>query len=238
MKKILFSHTLKQLFLSQTAWWLAAAGLLILSTLTNKYIQDYLTVFNQGAGITHDIAAPIMKYTLLYFMVSIPLICLQILGADQQMGMMPFLHTFPISAQDWVVGKYVGALSYFILLQVLFAGMFIFLFKNNSLDMGFFWANQVALFLMNASLLSIGFLISSLFKHATLAIALQFIVGLALFSLPWFTPALAEVSFTQHLFGLLQGQLNTIDIGFFVLITAFALCCSVKLNRLETRSYA
>jgi ABC-2 type transport system permease protein len=241
MKKVLFFHTLKQLSLSQTAWWLAAIGLIILGTIDYKLIQDYLSVLSNGllangtnnAGLTDDIVRPLMGYTLIYFILAIPLVCLQILGFDKQIGMTQFLHTCPISPKNWILGKYLGTFSYLLMLQALFASMTLILLKGNQLDMGLFWSDQLALFLINMSLLALGFLISSLFSNPTLAVAVNLILNLVLLMLPWFSPAFAELSLSQHTFGLLHGQVNTEDLGFFILITFLALCFCIKLNQLE-----
>lgn len=241
MKKVLFSHTLKQLSLSQTAWWLAAIGLVVLGTIDYKLIQDYLSLAGNGlldgssgrAGITDDVVRPLMGYSLIYFILAIPLVCLQILGFDKQMGVIQFLHTCPILPKDWIMGKYLGAFSYLLALQALFASMILILLKGNHLDMGLFWSDQLALFLINMSLLALGFLISSIFVNPTLAAAINLILNLALLMLQWFSPALADFSVSQHTFGLLHGQFNTVDIGFFMLVTFLALRFCIKLNQLE-----
>lgn len=246
MKKVLFMHTLKQLSLSQTAWWLAAIGLIILGTVDYKLIQDYLSIISNGllesnpgnAGLTDDIVRPLMGYTLIYFMLAIPLVCLQIIGFDKQMGMTQFLHTCPIAPKNWVLGKYLGTFSYLLMLQGLFASMTLILLKGNQLDMGLFWSDQLALFLINMSLLALGFLISSLFSNPTLATAVNLILNLTLLMLPWFSPALADISLSQHTFGLLHGQVNSVDIGFFILITFLALRFAIKLNQLEKPDHA
>ncbi len=245
MKKVLFSHTLKQLSLSQTAWWLAAIGLVVLGTIDYKLIQDYLSLASNGllegdparAGITDDIIRPLMGYSLIYFVLAIPLVCLQILGFDKQMGVIQFLHTCPIAPKDWVMGKYLGAFGYLLALQALFASMILILLKGNHLDMGLFWSDQLALFLINMSLLALGFLISSIFTNPTLAAATNLILNLALLMLQWFSPALADFSLSQHTFGLLHGQLNTVDIGFFMLVTFLALRFCIKLNHLEKANH-
>lgn len=241
MKKVLFAHTLKQLSLSQTAWWLAAIGLIVLGTVDYKLIQDYLSLASNGllegntarVGITDDVVRPLMGYSLIYFVLAIPLVCLQIIGFDKQMGVVQFLQTCPIAPKEWVIGKYLGAFSYLLMLQALFASMILVLLKGNHLDMGLFWSDQLALFLINMSLLALGFLISSLFTNSTLATAVNLILNLALLMLQWFSPSLADFSLSQHTFGLLHGQLNTVDIGFFSIITYLALRFCIKLNQLE-----
>ena len=241
MKKTLFFHTLKQLSLSQTAWWLAAIGLVVLGTIDYQLIRDYLSLTSNGllennpnrVGITDDIVRPLMGYSVIYFVLAIPLICLQILGFDKQMGLAQFLHTCPIEPKDWIMGKYLGALSYLLMLQMLFASMILILLKGNHLDMGLFWSDQLALFLINMSLLALGFLINSTFANPTLATAVNLILNLALFMLPWFSPALADFSLSQHTFALLHGQFNTVDLGFFVLVTCLSLGFSIRLNQLE-----
>lgn len=245
MKKVLFSHTLKQLSLSQTAWWLAAIGLIVLGTIDYKLIQDYLSLTTNGllegnparVGITDDVIRPLMGYSLIYFVLAIPLICLQILGFDKQMGIIQFLHTCPIRPKDWVIGKYLGAFSYLLALQALFASMILILLKGNHLDMGLFWSDQLALFLLNMSLLALGFLISSIFSNPTLAAATNLILNLALLMLQWFSPVLADFSLSQHTFGLLHGQFNTVDMGFFMIITFLALRFCIKLNQLEKTNH-
>lgn len=241
MKKMLFAHTLKQLSLSQTAWWLAAIGLIVLGTVDYKLIQDYLSLASNGllegnvtrVGITDDVVRPLMGYNLIYFVLAIPLVSLQIMGFDKQMGMVQFLHTCPVATKDWVIGKYLGAFSYLLMLQTLFASMILILLKGNHLDMGLFWSDQLALFLINMSLLALGFLISSIFTNPTLAAAINLILNLALLMLQWFSPNLADFSLSQHTFGLLHGQFNTIDIGFFMIVTYLALRFCIKLNQLE-----
>ncbi len=246
MTLLLWSHTLKQLHLSQAAWWLAIIGLIVLGSIDYKLIQDYLSLLSNGLisghtthmGITDDIVRPLMGYSLIYFVLAIPLVCLQILGFDKQMGFTQFLQTCPIQPKDWIIGKYLGALTYLCLLQSLFAMMTLILLKGNHLDMGLFWSDQLALFLINMSLLALGFLIGSLFGNPTLAAAVNLISNLALFMLQWFSPALADFSLSQHTFGLLHGQCNTVDIGFFMLMTFLALHFSIKLNHLEKAPHA
>lgn len=240
MKKILFAHTLKQLHLSQIAWWLAAIGLVVLGTIDYKLIQDYLNIMSNGllagnpvkTGITDDIVRPLMGYSLIYFMLAIPLVCLQILGFDKQMGIVQFFHSCPILPKDWIIGKYLGAFTYLLMLQSLFSSMILILLKGNHLDMGLFWSDQLALFLMNMTLLALGFLISSVFSNPTLATAIHLIINLILLMVQWFSPSLADLSFSQHTFGLLHGQLNTVDLGFFIFITFLTLSFSIKLHQL------
>lgn len=178
----------------------------------------------------------------------IPVITMRLIAEERSSGTLEMLITLPV--QDWevVLGKYLGALG---LVGVLIASTLIypvFMFKApwslGALDWGPVLSGYVGLFLMSATGVAVGLLITTLTKSQVIAFFVTFVVMAALMfvgragdilNVPGVGTALNYLSFEYHNSMMARGLIDTRSVVYFLSLTLF--CLMVAFRSLESRKW-
>jgi ABC-2 type transport system permease protein len=157
--------------------------------------------------------------------------------------------TAPITDAEVVVGKFLGALSFYAMLLVPTV-VYVFVlwyYAEDPLDYGMIVAGYLGILLVGALYLSLGLLASSLTQNQILAAAVGFILCFIPVSFELLSgiqeiridPVLSDIvtylTLWPHYRGFGRGFVDTRDICYFVSLTAFSLYLTTKV--LESRRW-
>ncbi len=224
---IIASKEFRNYFVSPVAYALAAMIYLILGGIF--FINIYFGL--QTGQISADgrmVIGPLV--TILVF--ATPAVTMRLLADEQRMGTMELLLTAPVRDWELVLGKWLGAFEFLILiLAVTWVYPFILnRMTSPGIDQGTLVAAYLGLILMIAAMLAIGVLISALFRSSVAA----FFVTLAILLGLWILGGLSGgagaggqiagyLSFVDHFYNnFYRGILNLGDAAYYLSLTILA----------------
>ena len=239
-------NELYRLFLSPLAWVILALSQLILaySFLTDIdyfiQIQAKISAIPGAPGVTELIAMPLLSNTATLLLLLTPLITMRLIAEDRRNDSLPLLLSAPLSTQQIILGKYLGTIGFFTILLLLISLMPLSLALGSDLDFGLFAVGFLGLTLLVASFTAIGLFLSSLTKQPAIAAISTFSCLFLFWIIDWAgdTQIAAEssglfswLSMLRHYEPLLQGEVNSSDIAYFlIIITAFLALAIRKLD--------
>jgi len=240
-------NELYRLFLSPLAWVILALSQLILAYLFLTHIdyfiqiQPKISAIPGAPGVTELIAMPLLSNTATILLLLAPLITMRLIAEDRRNDSLPLLLSAPLSIHQIVLGKYLGTVSFFIILLLLISLMPLSLALGSDLDFGLLAAGLLGLCLLVASFTAIGLYLSSLTKQPAIAAISTFSCLFLLWIIDWAgsTQMASEssglfswLSSLRHFEPLLQGEVNTSDIAYYlIIITAFL---ALTIRRLDS----
>ena len=242
----LATRELRSLFVSPLSWVLMAAvqGILgwmfVIQLWGFERLAPNLTGVAGAPGLTAIVVAPVTKTAATILLMMAPLVTMRLFAEERRSGTLALLMSAPLSMTEIVLGKFVGALTFFVLVLVGIALMPLSLLAGGELDYGLAAAGFLGLFLLCMSFCSAGLYLSTLTESPPAAAAATLGLLLALWIADWAgagasTQGLGQVlsymSITTHLGSLFRGIFDTRDVLYYVLFSAVFLVLSVR--RLE-----
>jgi len=240
---ILAKNELYRLFLSPLAWIILALSQLILAYLFLTHI-DY---FNQiqakiatipGApGITELIAMPLLNNAATLLLLISPLLTMRLIAEERRNESLPLLLSAPLSSSEVVLGKFLGTFSFLLLLLLLISLMPLSLSIGSQLDFGLLASGLVGLALLLSSFTAIGLFLSSLTKQPTIAAMTTFSTLFLLWIIDWAgntqltsdsSSLFSWLSLLRHYETLLQGDVHSSDLAYYVIISVTFLVLTIR----------
>jgi ABC-2 type transport system permease protein len=222
---------LRSLFLSPLAWSILAVTLFILAYLFLTQIETYLSLqprlaaLEGAPGVADIVVAPLFADAAVVLLLITPLITMRTISEERRNRTLSLLFSAPVSMTEIVLGKYLGVLSFFLILLGLLALMPLSLLAGTELDMGKFAAGMLGLTLVVAAFSAIGLYMSSLTEQPTVAAVTTFGLLLLLWIVDWAgnsetagSSMLAQLSMLRHYEPLLKGLFNSTDVAYYLLI--------------------
>ena len=215
---VIISITKKELF-DYFNSSIAYIYVLIFLITSHIYFFKHLFIFNQASMISFFTFAPY------FFLFLIPAISMRVWSEEKKSGTLAFLFTLPIKEYQLILGKYIASLIFllFIIISTLPFAFVVFYLGNPEILT--ILTSYIALFMLGACFLSIGFLMSSLTKNQIVSFLLTAILSvifyflntpLIIYSLPsFFTPILNYCSLEFHFFNLVNGLISLQSIIYF-----------------------
>ncbi|RMG58131.1 MAG: hypothetical protein D6713_08395 [Deltaproteobacteria bacterium] len=237
----IFRKEVRSFFYSPIAY--AVVGVLV--AITGYIFYSALVRFNMikinmfrmhdaGINLNNVVLDPVFYDTAVFLLITVPLITMRLLAEERRLKTFVFVFTSPVTPAEIIAGKY---LSY---LAVLFASLFFVflpsfvLVATSDASLPPVLTGFLGLFLLGASFGAVGLFISSLTENQIVAAILTFGV-LVIFWLihlagdPTGTPlqqVLANLSLIEHERDFIRGIVNTKDLVFYILFTAYFLVLS------------
>ena len=249
MSAVVARNELRRFFLTPLAWVLLAAVLSVLAYFFLVALGAFFALMPKIAGmadapgVTDLVVLPLLRAIASLLLVIVPLLGMRAIAADRQNGSLTLLQVSGIGDARIVLGKYLGLLTFVIVLVLLAMTMPLSLTVATSLDLGRILAATVGLILFAAALTAIAVMSSALTQSAALAAAIALIVSLVL----WMVDAGARyegisttfvdyLALPTHLEPFLHGIVATVDIVYFLLIALVALTLATRrVGALRTR---
>lgn len=185
------------------------------------------------------------SWMLVILVFVLPMLTMRLLSDEFRSGTIETLMTAPVTDTEIVLGKFLGALGFFL---ILVAGMLIYpilLAMYGSLDFKLLACHGIGLIFVGALYISVGLFFSSCTRHQVVAV----LVGFALLALMtfashalsrqvetgWIRAFLQQISVASHFYDFVRGLLDLNHVVFFLSTTALFLFLTVK--RLEMRRW-
>ncbi|MCH9001333.1 MAG: ABC transporter permease subunit [Planctomycetes bacterium] len=174
----------------------------------------------------------------------LPMLTMRLMSEELRSGTIETLMTAPITEAEVVVGKFLGAFAFFVILLASLLVFPIMLGRYGSLDLGLLTCHYIGLLLLGALYISVGLFFSTMTKHQVISVLASFTLlalmtfashALAQQTEGWIKVLLQQLSIRTHFQDFVRGTLDLNHLVFFVTTTAFFLFISVK--TLETRRW-
>jgi ABC-2 type transport system permease protein len=223
----------RALFATPLAWVFLALGQFLLAWLLLSLVERYqahyqplLVKLNAAMGAMDFVALPFLTdpRLLMLLLLAAALLAMRLIAEERRHQTLPLLLAAPVTATEIVLGKYLGALAFGLLLVLLWGGMLFSLFLGTELDLGRLLASLLGLFLLVASLFAFALWVSALTSQPAVAAAATFAGGLVLMLLQQGSVpgVLAYLNLLTHYESFLYGQLAVADLAFYgILIVGF-----------------
>ncbi|MEN8204617.1 MAG: ABC transporter permease subunit [Pseudomonadota bacterium] len=235
------ARELRSLFLSPLAWSILSVTLFILAYLFLSQIEAYINLQPrlaalQGApGVADIVVAPLLADAAVVLLLITPLVTMRVLSEEHRSRTISLLFSAPVSMTEIVLGKYLGVLSFFLILLGLLALMPLSLLAGTDLDMGKLAAGMLGLVLVVAAFTAIGVYMSSLTEQPTVAAVTTFGLLLLLWIIDWAgnkqmdeNNTLSQLSMLRHYEPLLKGLFNSTDIAYYLLVIVLFIGFSIR----------
>ena len=201
----------------------------------NFLLQLYLSFRNPDAmqrlNLNEFVIAPLLHNLSVILVILIPIITMRSFAEEKRSGTYELLMTSPLSITEIVLGKFLGAFV-FILIMVLLTGVFpLILVLYGNPEPGIILSGYLGLLLLATAFVAVGLLTSSLTDNQIIAAVSCLVALLLLYVISW--PAdnagadmgalLKYVSLTEHFGEMVKGIIDTRDVTYFVSVIVFAL---------------
>lgn len=231
------ANELRRLFLSPFAWIILATLQFLLAIffylLLAKFMQP--ASWHAGRGLTETVVVGLLQVAGLLLLLIAPFITMRLLSDELRSGTIKLLFSSPVSITELVLGKYLGIMTFFLCLLCLVALLPLSLIVGTKIDLGLLLTGLTALFLLGSAFAAIGLFISSLSKSPAIAAVSSFILTFLLWIIHVANDPASEqiqtisnyLSLQKHFNALLSGAFNSVDIIYYLLITALFIGLSI-----------
>ena len=180
--------------------------------------------------------------TLIFALLS-PVITMRLLAEEQKLGTLELLMTAPIRDYEIVLGKFLAALASLVSMLIPTVYLVFLLFLFGTPDTGPILSGYLGLVLFGMATLSVGLFASSLSSNQILSavVAMGILLILSVIDLASsyvsgiFTELVLQISLTNHFQDFSRGVIDTHDLVFYLIFTAFLLFLTVR--SLESRRW-
>ena len=198
-----------------------------------------------AAGHEASLQDLLRPWLMLILVIVLPMLTMRLLSEEMRSGTIETLMTAPITDAEVVLGKFLGALVFYVILLAALLLYPILLAKYGDVDGKLLVCHYVGLLLLGAFYIAASLFFSAWTRHQVIAVLVSFAVlalmtfaagGLArLFEGGWPRTLLQQLSVQTHFEDFVRGLITVNHLVFFVSMTALFLFLTVKL--LETRRW-
>ncbi len=191
----------------------------------------------QGQINIHNMAIrPLFQNVSVVALFVLPLITMRTYAEEKRSGTIELLLTSPVTDFQIIMGKFLGAVAlYFMMLAVTTIHMAILFIYGNP-EWKPIVSGYLGLFLMGASFISIGLLISSLTKNQIVAGMITFVVLLLLWTIGWMQESagpmmqkvLQALSLTDRFDDFTKGVIDLKHVVYYLSFISFGLFLTAK----------
>jgi len=234
---------LRGYFASPIAYVVMGFFALLFGMFFNAYLGAFMQQSMQMAGfgggsmnVNMNLVRPLFGNASVVLLFVIPMITMRTYSEEKRSGTIELLLTSPLTDAEIILGKFLGALGlYLAMLAVTLLYMAILFWAGNP-DWKPIAAGYLGLFLMGASFIAVGLLISNLTKNQIVAGTATFGVFLLLWVVSWigegFGPrvqaVLSYLSIIEHFDDFAKGVIDTKHLVYYLSFITFGLFLTAK----------
>jgi len=220
-------------------------------TTPTAYIVGAMFLVLTGIFFVNDITSPFaeasvrgfINWASFFTLFLAPLITMRLLSEEQKMGTLELLLTSPVRDWEVVVGKYLAALSLYVVTIALTLYYVVLLYWFGDPDAGPIYSAYLGVILHGAAALAVGLLASSLTGNQIVSavvgtavlLTLSFIDEVADLVSGTTQDMLLGLSLNNHLLDFRRGIIDTSNVAYFVSIAAVFIFLTIR--ALETRRW-
>ncbi|HET7301440.1 MAG TPA: ABC transporter permease subunit [Oleiagrimonas sp.] len=200
------------------------------------FLAQQSTLLASGAniGYTDLVLLPWLALFVVAVVLMTPLVTMSTLAGERRGGTLPLLFASGLSPAGIVLGKYLAALGWLLLVLLALVVMVLVLSLSGSPDWGKLAATLLGLVLLMAMLAAIGVACSAWATHPALAAVGALVVTLALMLVDRSSLQQGVIqnvahwlALSTHLQPMGRGLVSSVDIAWFVIVTALALALAI-----------
>ncbi len=182
-------------------------------------------------NLNEFVIAPLLHNLSVVLVILVPVITMRSFAEEKRAGTYELLMTSPLSVTEIVLGKFLGAFG-FTLIMVALTGIYpLLLAIYGNPEAGVMAAGYIGLLLLATSFVSVGLLTSSLTENQIVAAVSCLVALLLLYVISW--PAesaggvvggvLQYLSLTEHFSEMVKGLIDTRDLVYFATVIVLSL---------------
>ena len=167
-------------FLSPLAYVILTAYMFL-----NGFIFSRIVAFLSTPGVPRERFLSLMftnTYFWIFTLFIVPIITMRLLAEERKSGTLEVLLTSPVSETTVVLGKFLGALSFFLVIWIPSLVFVLYLGSRTAVDYGSVASGYLGIALIGAYFIAIGVFASTLTKNQIVAAILTFAMLIPLFS--------------------------------------------------------
>ncbi|MBZ5671703.1 MAG: ABC transporter permease subunit [Acidobacteriia bacterium] len=220
----------------------AICGFVFYSSTAFFVIQSFRTQAMGGMGmppislnenIIRPILAGVVTVVLLFL---IPLITMRLYAEEKRSGTIELLLTSPLTDLEIILGKFLGSLVLFAILEALTFIYFVVLFLYGNPNPKPLIANALGLLLYGAALLALGMWISTFTKNQIIAGAVGLAAFLLLYLLDWVTAysnstagqVMSYLALTTHFDNFSKGVIQLSDVVYYLSVVLLGIFLTAR----------
>ena len=169
-------------------------------------------------------------------LVATPLLTMRLLSEEYRSGTIETLRTAPVTDTDVILGKYFGALAFFLFMLAPTGIYVLVLCAMGEPHLGPILASYLGVVLMGAQFLALGLFCSALTSSQLVAGMLALVLLLTIWVLgaigEWmvgpFAPVMRYIGTVEHVLSFTKGRIAVRDIFYFLSLTVFWLFLAVR----------
>lgn len=227
-------HELRVMLRSPFAWLAAGLLQLLFGWLFLSAIERYLTLQTSaaqsgGTGLSSYLIVHFFAPVSIVFMIATPLLCMHLVAGEKQANRYALLLSLPVTGTHYILGKFIGATVYQLLILALTGVLFAILSVNIKLQISHLVTAGAGLFLFITTITALTLFYSSLTKRPMIAAFTSFVTV----ALLWMAAATSTGGMLQfaspsaHLHSFMQGWLDSRDIVYFIAVTGALLSLGI-----------
>ena len=155
----------------------------------NGWIFSRIVVFLASPGAPHERFLSLMftnTFFWIFTLFIVPILTMRLLAEERRSGTLEVLLTSPVSETTVVVGKFLGALGFFLVLWLPSIVFILYIRSKTDVDLGAVGSGYLGIALLGAYFLSVGTFASAVTKNQILAAILAFAMLIPIFSIGLF----------------------------------------------------
>jgi len=183
--------------------------------------------------VIRPILAGVLTVVLLFL---IPLITMRLYPEEKRSGTIELLLTSPLTDMEIILGKFLGSLTLFVILEALTFAYFSILFMYGNPNAKPLIANALGMLLYGAALLSLGMWISTFTKNQIIAGAVGLAGFLLLYLLDWVSAysnsaagqVMSYIALTTHFDNFAKGVIQLSDVIYYLSVVVLGVFLTAR----------
>jgi gliding motility-associated transport system permease protein len=203
----------------------------------NGWIFSRIVAFLSTPGAPHERFLPLMftnTFFWIFTLFIVPILTMRLLAEERRSGTLEVLLTSPVSEATVVLGKFLGALGFFLVLWIPSLIFIVYLRSQTAVDLGSVASGYLGITLIGAYFLSIGTFASTLTRNQILAAILAFAMLIPIFSVGLFASGadpgrqnlIGYLNVWDHMDEFARGVVDTRRLVYYLSAMAFFLLLS------------
>lgn len=242
-----FSKELKIQFASPVAYVVLAGFLMLSGFFFYDLFSNFSRVLNyagnyqnpqllQQINLNDLVMQPLLQNMNVLLLLVIPLITMRSFAEERRYGTDELVLTSPVSIVEYVWGKFLAAVAFYMLLLLLTFQYPLILMHYGALDVGKMASGYLGLLFMGISFIALGLFASSLTKSQMVAAVGAFSALLIFWIIGWLSESvggmsgklLEYLSLTNHFESFTKGAVNIKDVIYFCSFIFFFIFLSTR----------
>lgn len=241
---IIARRELGAIFVQPIAYIVAIVFTFITGYLFAAQVTNYV-INAQFGGAPPLTVGPLLLTFGFLMLFAAPAVTMRLLSEEQQSGTMELLMTLPVRDSQVVLGKFLAAMLFYLVIVSLTLIYPLVLLRFGNPDIGPLVTSYLGVILLGAALIGIGILASALSENQIVAFMLSFGLILVLYlagivadyftAIPYVSTIFNELSLNSHQSNFAEGLLTATDVLYYLIITAVSLFAATRV--LESRRW-